>query len=254
MPNWTSNKIIVTGPKEALDKFISDGHKNEGKERVEGCDYSFSSWIPQPETYRKYDTTNHPDGKGLRLGEKSIIWDENSPIVTEELIEAYKVATAEQKAKYGVVGWYEWNVVNYGCKWDSGFNLKRISDTVLHFEMETPWTAPLAFANTLSKRYPELSFEVRSHYEEGFNEVYLYQAGDRFEVDTDYIQSKIYDYSLKKINEIPDSEERVLMTKCLNKFLADGYWYPDDTDYENQYQNFLFYADDLKTYFTHQSS
>lgn len=249
MPNWTNNSITVRGTADEIQKFINDGVKNVAEKRVEDFDYSFNSWFPTPDTYRKYDTTNHPNGEGLRLGEHACFWDENSPIVTEELIEEYKKATREQYLDYGCIGWREWNTLNYGCKWDCGFNLKRASDNCVTFNVDTPWTAPLAFIAKLSRRYPELTISINSHYEDGYNEAFVFSNGDQEQIDLDYIQSEIYDYGLKKINELPDAEERVLMTKCLDKYLADGYWYPDDSDYEKQYQNFLVHSEHLKKYF-----
>ena len=82
MPNWTDNKIIIKGPKDALEKFIADGKVKVGEERVEDHDYAFSSWIPTPETFLKYDTTNHPSGNGLEIGKPERFWEDNSPIVT----------------------------------------------------------------------------------------------------------------------------------------------------------------------------
>ena len=97
--------------------------------------------------------------------------------------------------------------------------------------------------------YPELTFDIRSHYEDGYNEAFIYENGEYAENDIDYIQSQFFDYGLKKINELPDATERILLTKCLDKYLSDGYWYPDDSDYEKQYQNFLVHAEHLKRYF-----
>ena len=172
MPNWTSNIITVEGPKEVLDKFTADGEplKNGG--------YAFSSWIPIPETIKKYDTTNHPNGEGLKVGEPLDLFEKDSPIVTEELIEEFKQATKEQLEKYGVVGWYDWNCANYGCKWNMDFDrFDRVSDTELVIEVDTPWSAPANFLLTISKRYPELTITAESHYEEGEWETIEFQDG-----------------------------------------------------------------------------
>lgn len=171
MPNWTNNFITVKGPKEVLDKFIADGKANENGE------YSFNSWIPIPETFIKYDTTNHPDGRGLEVGKK-VGWEEDSPIVTEELIEEYKQATKEQQEQYGVVGWYDWNCRNYGCKWDMTFDdFERRSDTELYIKVDTPWSAPNTFLLTISERYPGLELVADSHYEEGEWEILRFSYG-----------------------------------------------------------------------------
>lgn len=36
----------------------------------------------------------------------------------EKYVRGHKRAKAYQQKKYGVVGWYDWNVKYYGCKWD----------------------------------------------------------------------------------------------------------------------------------------
>ena len=173
MPNWTNNSIRIEGPKEVLDKFLADGKANEKGE------YSFNSWIPIPETYRKYDTTNHPNGEGLRLGQPVDFFEEGSPIVTEELIEEYKQATKEQAEKYGSVGWYDWRCANYGCKWDMAFDsIDRIDDTCLNIMVDTPWSAPGEFLLTISERYPELTINAYSVYEEGEWETIEFHAGE----------------------------------------------------------------------------
>ena len=180
MPNWTYNRIAVKGEKKNLDKFMSDAIRNE-----EGG-LSLSSWLPIPETYRKYDTTNHPDGKGLRVGEK---WwdgfgDHGDQVVTEELIEEFKKATAEQREKYGVVGWYDYNLKTFGCKWDSEVNVDYEGEEEIGLSADTPWTAPEAWFRTISKNYPELVFRVKSTYEEGFWEETYFCNGKKAEIDS----------------------------------------------------------------------
>lgn len=164
MPNWTFNRITVKGERKDLDKFMADGVRGK-----DGGLY-LSSWIPTPETFRKYDTTNHPDGKGLFIG--SLWWDglggHDGQVVTEELIEEFKRATEEQREKYGVVGWYDYNVKTFGCKWDSEVNVELITDDSISLYAETPWSAPENWLRTLSEKYPELVFQLHAEYEEGF--------------------------------------------------------------------------------------
>ena len=162
MPNWTYNNILIKGEKKNLDKFMNDAIRNEDG------NLSLSSWLPIPETFEKYDTTNHPDGKGLEVGKRLRSWEDDSPIVTEELIEEYKQATKEQKEQYGVVGWYDYNVKTFGCKWDSEVVLEKNTDTEIVLSAETPWSAPNNWLRTISKKYPELIFHLHADYEEGF--------------------------------------------------------------------------------------
>lgn len=163
MPNWTYNTITIKGEKKNLDKFMNDAVK------LENGELSLSSWIPTPETFLEYDTTNHPNGKGLKVGEK--LYDgigDQEEVITEELIEEYKQATKEQKEQYGVVGWYDYNVMTFGCKWDSEVVLEKSTDTEIVLSTETPWSAPYNWLRTISKKYPELVFHIHADYEEGF--------------------------------------------------------------------------------------
>ena len=173
MPNWTSNSINITGSKDAIKKFKADAIKHEGGILL------LSSWMPIPETFLKYDTTNHPYGKGLKVGNKW--WDglghHGDEIITEELIEEFKRATEEQKEKYGVIGWYDYNLKTFGCKWDCRVEISNESDEQIDLSTETPWYAPHNWLLTPSKNYPEISFYLNAYYEDGFWEETKYHDG-----------------------------------------------------------------------------
>ena len=178
MPNWTYNRIAVKGEKKNLDKFMSDAIRSEGG------DLYLSSWLPIPETYRKYDTTNHPDGKGLKVGEE---WydgfgSHGGQLVTEELIEEFKKATAEQREKYGVVGWYDYNLATFGCKWDTEVEVEYEGEEEVALNTDTPWSAPEQWLRTISAKYPELTFNLYAQYEEGFWEEMDFRNGRKAEI------------------------------------------------------------------------
>ena len=161
MPNWTYNTIKVQGEKEQLAKMMNDAVKTEdGKLKL-------SSWFPVPESYNKYDTTNHPDGRGFEVGKEFYDGLGNRGIMTEELLEEYKRATAEQREKYGAVGWYDYNCKYLGCKWDMDFDSIDESEGEITLGIQTPWNAPDAWLIRMSKRYPELTFSNYADYEEG---------------------------------------------------------------------------------------
>ena len=180
MPNWTYNEIVVKGEKKNLDKFMADAIRHDSEAPL-----SLSSWLPIPETYLKYDTTNHPDGKGLKVGEKW--WDgfgDHGELVTEELIEEFKKATAEQRENYGVVGWREYNCKFFGCKWDSEVEVESEGEEGLVLTADTPWSAPEQWLRTISAKYPELTFNLYAQYEEGFWEEMDFRNGRKAELDS----------------------------------------------------------------------
>ena len=164
MPNWTYNTITITGEKEELAKMMNDAVKHDDGDG----EIRFSSWFPIPETFLKYDTTNHPNGEGFEVGYGYRDGLGNSGIATEELIAEYKRATKEQREKYGVVGWYDYNKKYFGCKWDCEV---RVDDTeqddeTLVLSVMTPWTDCGAFLLRMSARYPTLRFSNYAEYED----------------------------------------------------------------------------------------
>jgi len=156
MPNWVFNTIKINGKNEDIEKFLSDASKHENGKLY------FSSWIPVPETFKKYDTTNHPNGDGLEMGKPIRFWEDNSPIVTQELIDEYKVATKEQMEHYGVVGWYDYNYMTYGCGDDCPLDVESQSDGEMTLTCSTLWSPPISFFRTMSERYPNLTFRILS--------------------------------------------------------------------------------------------
>ena len=185
MPNWTCNTITIEGSKDSLNKFIADAVERnpECRDKEDKPQYSLSSWIPTPETFRKWDTTNHPDGQGLKVGDK---WydglGDHNQLVTEELIEEFKKATEEQREKYGVVGWYDYNRKTFGCKWDSEVFIDAVTDTEIRLSTDTPWSAPENWLRTISAKYPGLTFHLHAEYEEGFWEDLDFKEGRKAEI------------------------------------------------------------------------
>lgn len=173
MPNWVTNRITIRGSRDAVYEIVKKGLANSGLattgdiEKDAECLISngkhkgeinegeivlqkgvtAETFFPMPDTFIKYDTANHPDGDRLRVGEKLYPWTEESPVVTEELIEEYRKATAEQKVDYGVVGWYDYRCRFLGCKWDfelDNLDICEVSENVweMSFDCQTPWSFP----------------------------------------------------------------------------------------------------------------
>ena len=177
MPNWTYNTITVKGEKKDLDKMMADAV------RAEDGKLHFSGWFPIPETFAKYDTANHPDGEGLKVGDA---WDDglgsHESVVTEQLIEEFKRATKEQMEKYGVVGWFDYNVMMFGVKWDCELIITEEDDTRIIIHTETPWNAPDKFLLRMSRKYPELTFHGYAISEDDFWEENEYRGGNKTEL------------------------------------------------------------------------
>ena len=150
MPNWVRNVVTLKGNAESVKKVVEFV-------KSENSVFDFDKIVPQPESIKKYDTTNYPYGEKLVVGEPLDRFEKDSPIVTEELIEEYKVASKEQMNKYGVIGWYDWNRKYWGTKWNACEAYFNASDDTFNFD--TAWSAPLEVLEALGKLFPEVEFE-----------------------------------------------------------------------------------------------
>ena len=146
MPNWVSNQLNITGPKEELDRF-------------------------QEQAGRPYST------KHQIFGDNGIIWEDakNEEALSfwnfiqpdESILEEYfgpqpQHESFEEAIKYKTNHWYDWNVRNWGVKWDAGYvHCDRDTDTKLVYTFETPWSAPEPVFQEMVASYPKLNFEYR---------------------------------------------------------------------------------------------
>ena len=149
MPNHVVTHLFIEGTTVQVEQVKAFVHSDTDKDRL----MDFHKIVPCPQSYFDYDTTNHPDGKGLEIG-KHLHWGENSPVVTEE-IEEYKKATKEQAELYGVVGWYDWNMKNWGTKWNA-YDFEYLGGNGIKFE--TAWSFPKPVIVALSKHFPDITF------------------------------------------------------------------------------------------------
>ena len=70
-----------------------------------------------------------------------------------------------EMAWYNDTGWYEWNINNWGCKWDAGrVEILENSPRRITYYFETAWAPPELALKAMAEQYPELEFFL--HYEE----------------------------------------------------------------------------------------
>ena len=135
MPNWCSNHITVRGTDPVAIKRLADAF-----DAGEFC----STVVPMPEEL------NITSGF---LGD---------PVEQAEL-EAKSKANLE---KYGYANWYDFNVANWGTKWEIGGNgdVAEIEDDGLSFSasFESAWSPPTQICEALA----EQGFDVTLYYYE----------------------------------------------------------------------------------------
>lgn len=177
MPNWSTNTIIIQGHRSDMQNFIGLGLRNSKLEPTGDIDADFLTlvdkgttrvqdeipasprereaghvaevadrvWLsartffPMPDTYLKHDTTNY-------AGE-------------------YPAEVIAEQSEMGAVGWYEYNLITLGVKWNFSLNegddieFHRIGDTDLYrmtIQCETAWSTPDGWLARIKREFPGL--------------------------------------------------------------------------------------------------
>lgn len=81
------------------------------------------------------------------------------PKELENTISPSKERNQELIDKYGSDNWYDWRWNNWGCKWDAKSTMIQEENDIIEFE--TPWGPPIAWLQTLSRRYPGKKFRIQ---------------------------------------------------------------------------------------------
>jgi len=99
-----------------------------------------------------FDTNTHPDFEKVVIEEGGDIYN--------ELLE-----------KYGALGWYDWNVRNWGTKWNPTFGGQiNMDDYELIFTVDTAWAPPHVLLQTIADKYKvdvECFYEIEGYGDEG---------------------------------------------------------------------------------------
>lgn len=152
MPNWSKNQVTIIGKKENLLAFLNEGLKNSGllmetdvpsaiKALKEGATtesskevldadgnytgmrevitekcISMRTFLPMPHTFLVYDTTNRAKD--------------------------YPEAAKFQQTYYGAVGWYDYNLLTLGTKWNAELEGFDGDEKTIRFTCNTAWSQP----------------------------------------------------------------------------------------------------------------
>lgn len=138
MPNYCSNKLIVSGTKEQLDSFISKHIKTKEYDSIY---LDFDTIVPEPKTKEEC--------------EKEYIIDN---------INTVHIQLIEDKPWFN---WYTFHCDKWGTKWNSFDGvLNRNSDRELTLWFETAWDHCIPVIDKLIEMYPDLEFKYY-YYEPG---------------------------------------------------------------------------------------
>lgn len=155
MPNWCENNVTFRGKKEDVIKmFESVGCKFNNKTFESDKPITMRSFIPMPQTFEDYDTTNR----------KKDVREFGSVEEYEKYSKEYDDAVRYQKETYGCVGWYDYNIKTLGTKWDSELNGLCSSthgdEMIVYCNIDTAWDAPIEWVREMSRKYSGINIEL----------------------------------------------------------------------------------------------
>lgn len=207
MPNWCSNNLTITGKVEDVKAMFKAAKVNARGE------YTLESFIPMPRTYYNIDTTNSVgcfvnDSIRAYKDMHGVIDEATELRIKQDCEKRYKAAVKYQTKKYGCVGWYNWRVVNLGCKWDSTICTKgflnnliesetRNGETRITLVFDTPWSPPVEWLVVICERNPNLVFELWCDEESGYKFAFEGSEGELGENFADELRAKYYQEALK---------------------------------------------------------
>jgi hypothetical protein len=165
MPNWVYNGLTVEGKPESVKKMMEQ--LNQPFVRVH------DNWDIKTQQMQKQQVT-YPNPVFA-------FWN----IVKPTNLEAYdgpqpKTENFEQAMRFESDHWYDWNVRNWGTKWDVAVSSVEtnpdtyMEDTVngenhvVYYNFETAWSRPMGALTKLSEQYPDLLFTLSYEEESGW--------------------------------------------------------------------------------------
>jgi hypothetical protein len=184
MPNWSYNEFSISGTTEEMSKFYEIALKPNHNGDVS---FKLSNIFPMPQ---KIKNTISPSSSAK--GRKWLEHD-TAAIRDNKISEALGVEpeikltpcennTHEKcrllKEEFGVDNWYDWNISNYGTKWDvevlsESFYEKEETNFLIEFN--TAWSPPENFLLKLQERFPNLDIKL-SYTLEGSSDCGVYQT------------------------------------------------------------------------------
>ena len=133
MPNWVYNTLKISGDKYQVEAF-AERAKQPGLFTIDGeaiSDLSFCNFVrPDASIMDEYWGTE-PRAQAMSHAER---------------------ATSNH--------WYDWNIRNWGCKWDASDVQADITDVQARYDYNTAWSPAIEVFYAMVEQFHDLSFEL----------------------------------------------------------------------------------------------
>ena len=182
MPNWVYNSLSIEGNAKDISAIKTQLNKPYSK-KFENWDMETNSMqfkeylFPNP-VFAFHNIFNHIED-GISDEEYLQQPDRNQPL--------------EESLMFKGNTWYDWNVRNWGTKWDVAIShdeeypeteLMEESETSLAYRFNTAWSPPIPIIQKLSEQYPKLHFNLSYEEETGWGGEYEYEDGVETEIES----------------------------------------------------------------------
>lgn len=155
MPNHITNRLTIIGTEEQVAQVRAE---IKGEREDQYIDFHKIAPIP-----KELKGTVSP----MRIVSQEEYDIQEKKIATNDLTENEKnwglsrsltqALADEYKEKFGHCDWYGWQTANWGTKWNA-YEQHEIDENVIEFD--TAWSTPYSLLVNLSKKYPQVTFEV----------------------------------------------------------------------------------------------
>jgi hypothetical protein len=177
MPNWVITKIYITGPEDKIKEFEGKCLRpNRDEDGEFQRTFSFDRIKQRPE---ELINTISPSPKPEVRKVKDMQGNEIVVEVYRDIINEWDIQSAikrgetppepipcnnatpdqqeELRQKYGSSNWYDWNLDNWGTKWDCSDSHYTEEDKILQFQ--TAWACPEKIIAEMKLVFPDLRFD-----------------------------------------------------------------------------------------------
>ena len=170
MPNWVFNHLTVKGDSKDIDVVKAQLNSPFSKEHT--------SWNPKTHTL---DTSTT-----MYSNPVFAFWN----IVRPTDLYTYAQQSdpnADPKVAWSGDNWYDWNIRNWGCKWDVGIaddnhfvdtSMDELKDGGVQYNFDTAWSPPSEAIEKLSSQHPNLTFKLYYEEEQGWGAEVEYINGE----------------------------------------------------------------------------
>lgn len=150
MPNWVFNELTINA---------------KNKEDIDQIENLLAKpYVTKHKSHFFNEKTNKVEEKIIESVEESSICFWNIVKPDESILDEY-FEIADSSTVDNPNNWYNWNVKNWGTKWDACEDYcNRNSDNLLSYSFNTAWSPPIPFVESLAKQFPHL--EILLSYEE----------------------------------------------------------------------------------------